>query len=72
MFGKCLKRVFQVCLRRFPVGRDSLEVKKIIKVKFLGIIAATAGRFHEWVSVFLEKHPRYVFSGTLSLVAVPK
>ena len=22
-------------LRRFPVGRDSLEVKKIIKVKFL-------------------------------------
>ena len=27
--------VFQVSLRGFPVGRDSLEVKKIIKVKFL-------------------------------------
>ena len=35
VLGKCLKWVFQVCLRRFPVGRDSLEVKKIIKVKFL-------------------------------------
>ena len=59
-------------LRRFPVGRDSLEVKKIIKVKFLWITAATAGRFYEWVSVFLEKRPRDVFRGTLSLVAVPK
>ena len=29
------KGVFQVCLRRFLVGRDSIEVKKIIKVKFL-------------------------------------
>ena len=72
VFGKCLKWVFQVCLRRFPVGRDSLEVKKIIKVKFLWITAATAGRFYEWVSVFLEKRPRDVFRGTLSLVAVPK
>ena len=72
MLGKCLKWVFQVSLRRFPVGRDSLEVKKIIKVKFLWIIAATAGRFYEWESVFLEKHPRYVFRGTLSLVVVPK
>ena len=35
VFGKCLKWVFQVSLRRFPVGRDSLEVKKIIKIKFL-------------------------------------
>ena len=35
VFGKCLKWVFQVCLRRFPVGRYSLEVKKFIKVKFL-------------------------------------
>ena len=68
MFGKCLKWVFQVFFRRFPVGRDSLEGKKIIKVKFLWIIAATAGRFYEWESVFLEKHPRYVFRGTLSLV----
>ena len=33
--GKCLKWVFQVSLRRFPVGRDSLKVLKIIKVKFL-------------------------------------
>ena len=31
-----------------------------------------AGRFFEWVSVFLEKCPRDVFRGTLSLVAVPK
>ena len=61
-----------MCLRRFPVGRDSLEVKKIIKVKFLWIIAATAGRFYECEIVFLEKHPMYVFRGTLSLVAVPK
>ena len=72
VFGKCLKWVFQVCLRRFPVGRDSLEVKKIIKVKFLWIIAATTGHFYEWVSVFLEKRPRDVFRGTLSLAAVPK
>ena len=72
VFGKCLKWVFQVCLRRFPVGKDSLEVKKFIKVKFLWIIAATAGRFYEWESVLLEEHPRYVFRGTLSLVAVPK
>ena len=72
MLGKCLKWVFQVSLRRFPVGRDSLEVKKIIKVKFLLIIAATAGHFYEWESVFLEKQLRYVFRGTLSLVAVPK
>ena len=72
MFGKCLKWVFQVFFRRFPVGRDSLEGKKIIKVKFLWIIAATAGRFYEWESVFLEKHPRYVFRGTLSLVVVHK
>ena len=27
-----------------------------------------AGGFHEWVSVFLEKRPRYVFRGTLSLL----
>ena len=72
VFSKCLKWVFQVCLRRFPVGRDSLEVKKIIKVKFLWIIAATTGRFYECVSEFLEKRPRNVFSGTLRLVAVPK
>ena len=72
MFGKCLKWVFQVCLRRFSVGRDSLEVKKIIKVKFLKIIAATAGCFYEWVSVFLEKRPSDVFRGTLSFDAVPK
>ena len=72
VFGKCLKWVFQVCLRRFPVGRDSLEVKKIIKVKFLWIIAATAGRSYDWVSVLLEKRPRDVFRGTLSLAVDPK
>ena len=64
MFGKCLKWVLQVYLRRLPVGRDSLEVKKIIKVKFLWIIAATAWRYYEWESVFLEKLLRYVFHGT--------
>ena len=26
VLGKCLKWVFQVSLRRFPVGRDSLEI----------------------------------------------
>ena len=72
MFGKCLKWVFQVSFRRFSVGRDSLEVKKFIKVKFLCIIAATAGLFYEWVSVFLEKRPRNVFFGALSLDATPK
>ena len=72
MLGKRLELVFQVCLNTFPVGRDSVEVKKIIKVKFLWIIAARAGRFYEWESVFLKKHPRYVFRGTLSLVVVPK
>ena len=72
MFGKCLKWVVQVCLRRCTIGRDSLEVKNIIKVKFLGIITATAGRFYESESVFLKKHPEYVFRGTLCLVAVPE
>ena len=72
MFGKCLKLVLQVCFRKFPVRRDSLEVKKIINVKFLWIIAATAGRFYEWMSAILEKRPRNVFRGTLSLIAVPK
>ena len=33
--SQVFKAVFQVYLRRFPVGRDSLEVKKIIKFKFL-------------------------------------
>ena len=61
-----------MCLRRLFVGRDCLEVKKISKVKFLWIIAATAGRFYEWVSVLLEKRPRDIFRKTLSLVAVPK
>ena len=70
VFGKCLKWVFQVCLSRFPIGRDSLE--KIIKVIFLWIIAATSGRFYELKSVFLEKHSRYVFCGTLRLIALPK
>ena len=63
-------QVFKVGVSSVPW--DSLEVKKIIKVKFLWIIAATAGRFYEWVSVFLENRPRDVFCGTLSLVAVPK
>ena len=55
-------------LRRFPEGRDSLEVKKIIKLKFLSISAATmAGRFYEWVGVFLEKRARDVFCGTFRL-----
>ena len=66
MLDKCLKWVFQVSLRGFPVGRDSLEVKKIIKVKFLRITAATARRFYEWDSVFLGKRPRDVFRDTLT------
>ena len=68
MFGKCL--VFYVCFGRFPVGRDSLEVIKIITVKFLWIIAVTAERFYEWMSVFLEKRPRFASRGTLSMVMV--
>ena len=72
MFGKCLKWVFQVFFRRFPVGRDCLEVKSIIKVKLFLIIAATAGRFYEWVSVFLETHPRDLSRGTLSMVVAAK
>ena len=63
-------QVFKVGVSSVPW--DSLEVKKIIKVKFLWIIAATAGRFYEWERVFVEKHTRYVFRGTLSLVVVPK
>ena len=70
VFDKSLKWVFQVCFRRFPVGRDSLEVKKIIKVKFLWITAATAERFYDSVSVFLEKRPRDVCCGTLSEIVV--
>ena len=66
VLDKCLKWMFQVSLRSFPVGKDSLEVKKIIKVKFLWITAATAGSFYEWVSAFLKKQPRDVFRGTLS------
>ena len=67
-------QVFKVGVSSVPrncfVGRDSLEVKKIIKVKFLWIIAATAGHFYESVNVFLEKRPRDAFF--MSLVAVPK
>ena len=63
-------QVFKVGVSSVPW--DSLEVKKIIKVKFLWIIAATAGRFYDWVSMFLEKRPSYAFRGTLSLVVVPK
>ena len=63
-------QVFKVGVSSVPW--DSLEVKKIIKVKFLWIIAATTGRFYEWESVFLEKHTRYVFRGTFSLFVVPK
>ena len=70
VFGKCLKWVFQVCFRKIPVGRDFLEVKRIVKVKFLWNVAATAGRFYDWVSVFLEKHPKDVSRGTLSMVMV--
>ena len=61
--------MFQVYFRRFPVGRDSLEVKQIIKVKFLWIIAVTAGRFYGWVNAFLEND---AFRGTLSFVTVSK
>ena len=72
VLGKWLMWVFQVCFKMFPVGRDSLEVKKIIKVKFLWIKAVATARFYEWVNVFLKKRPRDVFRGTLSLVAIPK
>ena len=68
VFSKCLKWVFQVPFRRFLKGRDSLEVKAIINFKFLWIIAATTGRFDEWVSVFLEKRPGDVSRGTLNMV----
>ena len=72
VFRKCLKWVFQVHFRRFLVGRDSLQVfPLIIEVKSLWI-TATAGRFYEWVSVFLGKHPREVSRGTLSMVMTPK
>ena len=47
------------------MGKDSLEVKTIVKVKSLRIIAATAGRFYESVSMFLEKRKK-------SLVVAPK
>ena len=72
LFGKCIKWVFQVYCRRFLVGRDSLKVKRIIKVKFLWVIAATAGHFNEWVNVFLEKCSRDAFRGTLNMVVAPK
>ena len=58
MFGKCLKWILQVYFRRSPVGKGSLEIKKIVKVKFLWIIVATAEGFSEWVSVFLEKRKK--------------
>ena len=61
-----------VSLTRFPVGSDSLEVKKIIMIKLLWVIAATTGRFYEWVSVFLQKRPSDVFRGILSQIAVPE
>ena len=63
-------QVFKVGVSNKPskvsVGRNSLAVKKMIKVKFLLITAATDGRFYEWVSLFLEKRPRDVFRGALS------
>ena len=59
VFCKCLKWVFQVCLRRFPVGRDFLQVKN--------------GWTFLWVSdCVLGITPDECFCGTLSLVAFPK
>ena len=53
------------------MGRDSLEVKKIIKIKSVWITAATAERFQEWVSVLMEKRPKDVSRATLSMVVAP-
>ena len=72
MFSKCLKWAFQVCLKRFPVGRGFLEVKKIIKVKFLWIVADTDGRFYEWSVCSSKNTPKGCFSWDLEFVAVPK
>ena len=49
--------LFRTCVVS-PVGKDSLEVKHFINVKFLWITAATIGRFYEWVRVFLENHKK--------------
>ena len=54
VFGKYLRWVFQVCFRRFPVGR-LLRSKMDYQGQILVNKSATAGRFYEWVSVFLEK-----------------
>ena len=71
--SKCLKRVFEVYLRRLPERRDSLERKKrTVTVKFWGIIAAMTGRIYEWVGVLLEKRPMGVSCRILSVVGAPK
>lgn len=57
--------------RRLLERRDSLEVKKIIKIKFEWIIAATTGRFYEWAGVFSEKCLMDNFSGNKSMAVAP-
>ena len=71
VFGKCLRWVFQVCFRRFPVGRDSVETKKIIKVKFF-VSCSWHGWTFLWVGeCVLGKTPKGCFSWDLEFGCDP-
>ena len=62
VFGKCLKWVFQVCFRRFSVGRDSLEVKKDYHRQIL-VNSSCHGWTFLWVGeCVLGKTPKGCFS----------
>ena len=54
--------------RRSSEGRDSLEGKRNYQDQILVNLAATTGRFSEWVGVFLEKRLMDVSCGNLSMV----
>ena len=66
VFGKCLKWVFHVCFRTFSIGRDSLEVKKIVKVNY----SCHGWSFLRVGECVLRKTQKGAF--TLSMVVAPK
>ena len=72
MLGKCLKWVFQVSLRGFPVGRDSLEVKKEYQGQILVNYSCHGLTFLLVSKCVLGKTPKRCLSRYLELDCGPK
>ena len=70
-----VRQVFEVgvssVLEKVSYGKTLFRSKIDYQCQIL-IIAATAGRFYVWVSVFLEKRQIGVSRGTLNMLVVPK